>query len=209
MKIKAKLFLILTFLFIFFYIFPVPEKADVDKAVKKEIENQIKINKRLALLGDMIRKIFNKAPNNVFKIIFDIIIVFVIAVIVFSIIYFILRSISSRQYLENKTKNLKINNQEIVFDKKYLNELLSDKEYSLAVLYLHRCSIYYLIKNKITYNKNLTNYSLCIKIKDPEMKEAFKGIYSLSEKILFDSYNASYDDINQCKEIYFNNFTGH
>lgn len=74
------------------------------------------------------------------------------------------------------------------------------------MVYLHRCTIFYLIRQGILYNKNSTNFSLYLRVRDEKVREAFRQIYLVAEMVLFDDYRANERDLNMCKELFHQNF---
>jgi hypothetical protein len=122
------------------------------------------------------------------------------------ILFFVLRYVFSVKYSAKKNIELKKEFNEFVFDKEYFKKLSDEKKYSEAVLYLHRYSIFYLIQNKIAYRKNMTNNEFYKKINNPEIAGIFRKIYLVSEKILFDNYEAGESDYEYCSNGFFTVF---
>ncbi len=200
-----KILLIILIIIFTYSLFSMPEKNEVEKTVKKEIKKEIDNNKRSQFISEFFLSIYNKIKS-ISSFLFYAIIVFIIVTVVFIITLIIIRNVSSSKYSAQMTSAIIEEHKESVFDKKYFEKLLKDNDLSTAIVYLHRCTIFYLLKNKITYNKNMTNYSLYTKIKDNSIKNAFKKIYIFSEKILFDDYSANNNDLTICKDLYYNNF---
>lgn len=200
-----KIIIFILLLIIAYPFFSAPSKSDVVKIVKNEINNEINKNKKGQFISEFFSSIF-KTINSASSFLFYSFIVFTIITLVFIITLIILRNISSSKYISQITNAIKEEHKENVFDEKYFEELLKNDDFSKAIIYLHRCTIFYLLKNKIIFNKNMTNYSLYTRIKDNSTKNAFKKIYIISEKILFDDYSANNNDLYFCKDLYFNNF---
>jgi hypothetical protein len=204
-KYFIKILLIFLVLLFTINLFSVPEKKDVEKAVNKEIKKEIDKNKRNQFIRDFFSSIY-KIFSNISTLISYSFIIFCIVIIGLIITFIIIRNASSSKYNSRFTNAIKEAYKESVYDEEYFQKLMLNNEYSKAIVYLHRCTIFYLIKNKLIYSKNITNNSLYKKIKNDSIKDAFKNIYVFSEKILFDDYEADNNDMNICKELYYKNF---
>jgi hypothetical protein len=204
-KIIFYTFIIILLISITIPIFSVPEKNDVEKTVKNQIEKELNKNKRNQLIGGFFSSI-GKIINATSTFIFIAIIIFIVVTIVLIVTNIIIRNITTSKYAAQINNAIIEEHKETVFNENKFNELIKKNEFSKAIIYLHRCTIFYLLRNKITYNKNMTNFTLYNKIKDNSLKNAFKKIYISSEKILFDDYTADNSDLLACKDLYYKNF---
>jgi hypothetical protein len=195
------------FLFISFSLFSAPEKKDVEKAVNDEIAYQIKSNESGQYWMKLIQNIFESLfKMRSIKDIFFVIFIFIISFLVFMLLFFLLRNITSVNYRSQKTNELEVKHESSIFDIKQLETFIGKGDYSGAVLYIHRCSVFHLMKNQTIFNSNLTNFTIYMKITDNGLKETFRQISAVSEKILFDDYKAVSDDADFCRKLYTSNF---
>ena len=186
-------------------LFSVPEKNDVEKIVKNEIAKEINKNKRNQIISGFFSSIF-KFIKSTSTFLFYMFIIFCAVTIVLVITQIIIRNVTTLKYTSQLNNAIIEEHKDAVFNEKIFKELINNNDFSKAIIYLHRCTIFYLLKNHITYNKNMTNYTLYQKIKDNSLKKAFQNIYIVSEKILFDDYIADNKDLSICRDLYYNNF---
>ena len=181
-KYILKIFIFILILFFTIPLFSIPGKNDVEKIVKNEIEKEINKNKRNQIISNFFFSIF-KMIRSSSTFLFYMFITFIIITIVLVITQIIVNNISTSKYASLLTNEIIQKHKETVFNEKTFEELIRNNDFSRAIIYLHRCTIFYLLKNKITYNKNLTNYTLYKKINDNSIKNAFQKIYKFSVKI--------------------------
>ena len=71
--------------------------------------------------------------------------------------------------------------------------------YSEAILYMYRTSLNDISRSGFQYSKGMTNIMIWNGIKKDELRPAFKKIFTIAERILFDSYEAVKEDYAFCK----------
>jgi hypothetical protein len=176
----------------------------VKKAVEKEITAHNKNNESIQYWSQIFESIFKGIANS--GTLIKAAVIFIISLFIFIILFFLLRNIFFRSYRSKKSAELEIKNESSVFDTAALEKLVNENKFSDAIIYLHRCSVFYLIKTRIIYSSNMTNSSIYYKIQITDQKNAFKNIYGFSEKILFDEYKALHDDLLICRDAYMKYF---
>lgn len=203
-NLKKIIFLFL-FIFLFQNLFIV--SSTIDKKIIKDkleeiLQDDLKRDKANNFIFYMLKELF----KNLFSLkkIVRAVIYITIVIAVILITYFIIRFIVTKNYYTKKNNTLKnsFKGQNFIFDKNTLNNLINMERYSESVLYLHRSTIFFLIKNEIVYKKNMTNYDFFVRIKNKDMAEGFRTIYRICEKILFDDYEADKDDYILTKNNY-------
>jgi len=83
-----------------------------------------------------------------------------------------------------------------------LAALLTAGDYSGAVLYLHRGTLYILRDRREISTLNLTNWNIERSIRDPARREAFRRIARLAERILFDRFSAAEKDFKAIRGLF-------
>lgn|GEM_PF-2538736 len=177
-----------------------PESTEVKKTINEIIEKKKKEIQKQNFLNDLIYNLVSdigKWLSNI-KTIIKFISILLGVMIVQIIIYLIIRYNTTKKYRYKNTEKIKKDFINIEFNEKHLKKLINENDYNKAILFLHHYSIFYLISNKITYKKNMTNYDYLKKINDIKQQEVFKKIYTVSEKILFDDYIADKNDFEEC-----------
>ncbi len=173
-----------------------PDDKRVREAVSQIKNEEIAKNKANNFASQLIDDISKWLKSNSFWI--KMVAVAMSIAVLIVIVFFVVRHIFSQKYVYQRNIELKKEISSINYDEKYLNKLISDRDYSKALLYLHHYSIFYLVTNKITYKKNMTNRDFYKKIKDKNQAMVFKKIYLICEKILFDDYKATEYDYDKC-----------
>lgn len=144
------------------------------------------------------------------KMIIRIIVIFIAVSFIITVILLLLRYfITNRQIkLNNNFKQLNNNKASLFKNTQDIHQLVEDGNYNEAILLLHYHSIFFLLQNHVVYIKNMTNFDFFRKIKDKkDIAEAFKIIYKISEKIVFDNYKANFNEYEKCALQYKKYFT--
>ena len=173
-----------------------PQKSDIKKIInqiKDEEISKIKLNK---FISDLFKHVISWIKNK--KNFIKIFVICCVIIITLTISFFLIRFFISKKYAYREKEILKKKFIITTYDKLHLKKLLNQKDFSQAIIYLHHCSIFYLLTKKTAYKKNMTNYDYYHKINDNNMAKAFKKIFVLSEKILFDNYIAKIKDFEIC-----------
>ncbi len=173
-----------------------PDQKKVKNTAQEMINTLEKINKEMNQRPDSAQKIIIDWKN--IKNITTAVIILIITIIVVTIIYFIFSNISFNVYGTIKTIETGEKLELISFDQEIIDSYIKDRKYPEAVVYLHRCSALELVRLGVNYNKNMTNLMLFFKIKAPELQQAFRNIYEIAEKVLFDNYPAAEKDFAYC-----------
>ncbi|OHD24603.1 MAG: hypothetical protein A2086_11485 [Spirochaetes bacterium GWD1_27_9] len=196
---------VIFFLFFFFLFFSCsqavePTKDQIDKVVDKMKQEEIDKTKFNQFIAKFFIKILEKLKYG--KNLINLALLFLLSTFLFILFFFLIRFFTQKRYSYHKDSELKKEFKRFVFDKEYLEKLINDTQYSEAILYLHKCTIFYLMQKEIVFKKNMTNFDYYLKVKDKKFAVPFKTIYSFSEKILFDNYSAKKDDLVVCKNLY-------
>lgn len=128
--------------------------------------------------------------------------IFIICAVIFTIMFFLMRNVSSVNFRSRVDMELEGKSDSSSYDMKHLEDLIDGGDFSGAVVYIHRCSVVHMIKKQVIFSANMTNFSIYLKILDDAMRESFKQISRISEKVLFDEYEAGYDDAVLCKKLF-------
>jgi hypothetical protein len=188
---------------------PPPQTDTVKKTTQQLYQMEIEKAQTRELRKDILKSMTSQLNNqkNLIRMMFYFTALLGFIILVIWISHLIILHVRTRKPVFTQ---LQQNNRSLFsesFSIKKLDQYLTEKKYSEAILYLHRSTLFYLKKQKLIMNKNRTNRDAYKMINNPSLKETFKKIYTISEKILFDGHRASKIEFERCYQIYQKNFS--
>ena len=169
---KSLFFILLLSLLISHVLYAEPGNSLIKKEVAIEIQKEIEKNKNYQFITGFIKHFFQ--PVSWLGYLFGSIL---FAAIIIILIFILFQTLSYRRSEISRIHKLEKEHKETRYDAGYLENLEANKDYSKAIVYIHKCTIFYFLASKLTYKKNLTNLSFYRLIKNKELKKAFRYIY--------------------------------
>lgn len=127
------------------------------------------------------------------------IIILIISIFVVAIIYLISERVSFRVYGKIGKRELEEKLDAELYDPDIPEKFALEKNFSDAVLYIYRASLADIAGFGFSYAKGMTNLMIYKGINKPELGAAFKNIFTIAEKVLFNDYEAIEDEYLFCR----------